>query len=151
MLHIIKIKNINYFMKKLKKGIISSLAKILATVDTSKMSSDSRIAIVRNFIATKLVANEIAMLEEETSKKLITDEFKGLQVKENKTEEETKLFAKLTEQINKEYIDILSSNLNEEVDIDLKTMSEDDFDKLIGEIVDLKPNQFDLIHEVLVK
>ena len=115
------------------------------------MSSESRVAIVRNFIATKLVANEIAMLEEETSKKLITDEFKGLQVKENKTEEETKLFAKLTEQINKEYIDILSSNLNEEVDIDLKTMSEDDFDKLIGEIVDLKPNQFDLIHEVLVK
>lgn len=138
-------------MEKLKKGIISSLAKILATVDTSKISSDSRIAIVRNFIATKLVANEIAMLEEETSKKLITDEFKELQVKENKTEEETKLFAKLTEQINKEYIDILSSNLNEEVDIDLKTMSEDDFDKLIGEIVDLKPNQFDLIHEVLVK
>lgn len=138
-------------MEKLKKGIISSLAKILATVDTSKMSSESRVAIVRNFIATKLVANEIAMLEEETSKKLITDEFKGLQVKENKTEEETKLFAKLTEQINKEYIDILSSNLNEEVDIDLKTMSEDDFDKLIGEIVDLKPNQFDLIHEVLVK
>ena len=137
-------------MKKLKKGIISSLAKILATVDTSKMSSDSRIAIVRNFIATKLVANEIAMLEEETSKKLITDEFKELQAKENKTEEEIKLFAKLTEQINKEYIDILSSNLNEEVDIDLKTMSEDDFDKLIGEIVDLKPNQFDLIHEVLV-
>ena len=138
-------------MEKLKKGIISSLAKVLATVDTSKMSSDSRIAIVRNFIATKLVANEIAMLEEETSKKLITDEFKELQVKENKTEEETKLFAKLTEQINKEYIDILSSNLNEEVDIDLKTMSEDDFDKLIGEIVDLKPNQFDLIHEVFVK
>ena len=138
-------------MEKLKKGIISSLAKILATVDTSKISSDSRIAIVRNFIATKLVANEIAMLEEETSKKLITDEFKELQVKENKTEEETKLFAKLTEQINKEYIDILSSNLNEEVDIDLKTMSEDDFDKLIGEIVDLKPNQFDLIHEVFVK
>ena len=138
-------------MEKLKKGLISSLAKILATVDTSKISSDSRIAIVRNFIATKLVANEIAMLEEETSKKLITDEFKELQVKENKTEEETKLFAKLTEQINKEYIDILSSNLNEEVDIDLKTMSEDDFDKLIGEIVDLKPNQFDLIHEVFVK
>ena len=137
-------------MKKLKKGIISSLAKILATIDTSKMSSDSRVAIVRNFIATKLVANEIAMLEEETSKKLITDEFKELQAKENKTEEEIKLFAKLTEQINKEYIDILSSNLNEEVDIDLKTMSEDDFDKLIGEIVDLKPNQFDLIHEVLI-
>lgn len=138
-------------MEKLKKGLISSLAKILATVDTSKMSSDSRIAIVRNFIATKLVANEIATLEEETSKKLITDEFKELQAKENKTEEEIKLFAKLTEQINKEYIDILSSNLNEEVDIDLKTMSEDDFDKLIGEIVDLKPNQFDLIHEALVK
>lgn len=137
-------------MKKLKKGIISSLAKILATIDTSKMSSDSRVAIVRNFIATKLVANEIAMLEEETSKKLITDEFKELQAKENKTEEEIKLFAKLTEQINKEYIDILSSNLNEEIDIDLKSMSEDDFDKLIGEIVDLKPNQFDLIHEVLV-
>lgn len=138
-------------MEKLKKGIISSLAKILATVDTSKMSSESRVAIVRNFIATKLVANEIATLEEETGKKLITDEFKELQAKENKTEEEIKLFAKLTEQINKEYIDILSSNLNEEVDIDLKTMSEDDFDKLIGEIVDLKPNQFDLIHEVLVK
>lgn len=137
-------------MKKLKKGIISSLAKILATVDTSKMSSESRVAIVRNFIATKLVANEIATLEEETGKKLITDEFKELQAKETKTEEETKRFTELTEQINKEYVDVLNSNLNEEVDIDLKTMSEDDFDKLIGEIVDLKPNQFDLIHEVLV-
>ena len=30
-------------------------------------------------------------------------------------------------------------------------MSEDEFDKLIGDIIDLKPNQFDLIHEVLVK
>jgi hypothetical protein len=138
-------------MEKLKKGIISSLAKILATVDTSKMSSESRVAIVRNFIATKLVANEIATLEEETGKKLITDEFKELQAKETKTEEETKRFTELTEQINKEYVDVLNSNLNEEIDIDLKTMSEDDFDKLIGEIVDLKPNQFDLIHEVLVK
>ena len=137
-------------MQKLKKGIISSLAKILATVDTSKMSSESRVAIVRNFIATKLIANEIATLEEETGKKLITDEFKELQEKETKTEEETKRFTELTEQINKEYVDVLNSNLNEDVDIDLKTMSEDDFDKLICEIVDLKPNQFDLIHEVLV-
>ena len=138
-------------MQKLKKGIISSLAKVLATVDTSKMSSESRVAIVRNFIATKLVSNEIATLEEETSKKLVTNEFRELQAKENKTEEETTHLSELTNQINKEYIDILSSNLNEEVDIDLKTMSEDEFDKLIGEITDLKPNQFDLIHEVLVK
>lgn len=48
-------------MQKLKKGIISSLAKVLATVDTSKMTSESRVAIVRNFIATKLIANEIAI------------------------------------------------------------------------------------------
>ena len=73
-------------MEKLKKGIISSLAKVLATVDTSKMTSESRVAIVRNFIATKLVANEIATLEEETGKKLVTDEFKDLQAKETKTE-----------------------------------------------------------------
>lgn len=138
-------------MEKLKKGIISSLAKVLATVDTSKMTSESRVAIVRNFIATKLIANEIATLEEETSKKLITDEFRDLQAKEVKTEEETTRFSELTNQINKEYIDVLNSNLSEEIEIDLKTMSEDDFDKLIGEITDLKPNQFDLIHEVLVK
>lgn len=138
-------------MQKLKKGIISSLAKLLATVDTSKMTSESRVAIVRNFIATKLIANEIATLEEETSKKLITDEFRDLQAKEVKTEEETTRLTELTNQINKEYIDVLNSNLSEEVDIDLKTMSEDDFDKLIGEITDLKPNQSDLIHEVLVK
>ena len=138
-------------MQKLKKGIISSLAKLLATVDTSKMTSESRVAIVRNFIATKLVANEIATLEEETSKKLITDEFRDLQAKETKTEEETTRLTELTNQINKEYVDVLNSNLSEEIEIDLKTMSEDDFDKLIGEITDLKPNQFDLIHEVLVK
>ena len=138
-------------MEKLKKGIISSLAKVLATVDTSKMTSESRVAIVRNFIATKLIANEISTLEEETSKKLVTNEFKELQAKENKTEEEAAHLSELTNQINKEYVDILNSSLNEEVEIDLKTMSEDDFDKLIGEITDLKPNQFDLIHEVLVK
>ena len=138
-------------MQKLKKGIISSLAKVLATVDTSKMTSESRVAIVRNFIATKLVANEIATLEEETGKKLVTDEFKDLQAKETKTEEETAHLTELTNQINKEYVDVLNSNLSEEIEIDLKTMSEEDFDKLIGEITDLKPNQFDLIHEVLVK
>ena len=138
-------------MQKLKKGIISSLAKLLATVDTSKMTSESRVAIVRNFIATKLIANEIATLEEETSKKLITDEFRDLQAKEVKTEEETTRLTELTNQINKEYVDVLNSNLSEEIEIDLKTMSEDDFDKLIGKITDLKPNQFDLIHEVLVK
>lgn len=137
-------------MKKLKKGIINSLVKILATIDTSKMSSESRIAIVRNFIAMKLISNEITTLEEETTKKLLTDEFKELQLKENKTDEELKYFAELTNQINKEFIEILNSSLNEEVDVDLKIISENDFDRLIGEILDLKPNQFDLIYEVLV-
>ena len=138
-------------MEKLKKGIINSLVKILATIDTSKMSSESRVAIVRNFIAMKLISNEISTLEEETTKKLITDEFKELQTKENKTDEETKKLNELTDQINKEYIDILNTTLNEEIEVDIKIISESDFDKLIGEIVDLKPNQFDLIHEVLVK
>ena len=121
-------------MEKLKKGIISSLAKLLATVDTSKMTSESRVAIVRNFIATKLIANEIATLEEETSKKLITDEFRDLQAKEVKTEEETTRLTELTNQINKEYVDVLNSNLSEEIEIDLKTMSEDDFDKWLDSI-----------------
>ena len=138
-------------MEKLKKGIINSLVKILATIDTSKMSSESRVAIVRNFIAMKLISNEISTLEEETTKKLITDEFKELQTKENKTDEETKKLNELTDQINKEYIDILNTTLNEEIEVDIKIISESDFDKLIGEIVDLKPNQFDLIHEVFVK
>lgn len=138
-------------MEKLKKGLISSLAKILATIDTSKMSSESRVAIVRNFIAMKLISNEISTLEEETTKKLITDEFKELQTKENKTDEETKKLNELTDQINKEYIDILNTTLNEEVEVDIKIISESDFDKLIGEVTDLKPNQFDLIHELLVK
>lgn len=138
-------------MQKLKKGIINSLVKILATIDTSKMSSESRVAIVRNFIAMKLISNEISTLEEETTKKLITDKFKELQTKENKTDEETKKLNELTDQINKEYIDILNTTLNEEVEVDIKIISESDFDKLIGEIVDLKPNQFDLIHEALVK
>ena len=138
-------------MQKLKKGIINSLVKILATIDTSKMSSESRVAIVRNFIAMKLISNEISTLEEETTKKLITDEFKELQTKENKTDEETKKLNELTDQINKEYIDILNTTLNEEVEVDIKIISESDFDKLIGEVTDLKPNQFDLIYELLVK
>ena len=138
-------------MEKLKKGIINSLVKILATIDTSKMSSESRVAIVRNFIAMKLISNEISTLEEETTKKLITDEFKELQTKENKTDEETKKLNELTDQINKEYIDILNTTLNEEVEVDIKIISESDFDKLIGEVTDLKLNQFDLIHELLVK
>jgi len=138
-------------MQKLKKGIIKTLNIILATIDTTKLKSEVRIALVRNYIITKTIANELSTLEEETVKKIITDEFKELQSKENKTEQDTIHLNELSNQINKEYIDILSSSLNEEVDIDLKTMSEDDFDKLIGEITDLKPNQFDLIHEVLVK
>ena len=138
-------------MQKLKKGIIKTLNIILSTITTTKLESEVRIALVRNYIITKTIANEISTLEEETVKKIVTDEFKELQAKENKTEEETIHLSELTNQINKEYIDILNSSLNEEVDIDLKTMSEDEFDKLIGEITDLKPNQFDLIHEVLVK
>lgn len=138
-------------MQKLKKGIINSLVKILATIDTSKMSSDSRVVIVRNFIAMKLISNEISTLEEETTKRLITDEFKELQTKENKTNEEAKKLNELTDQINKEYIDVLNTVLNEEVEVDIKIISESDFDKLIGEVTDLKPNQFDLIHELLVK
>ena len=138
-------------MQKLKKGIIKTLNTILSTIDTTKLESEVRITLVRNYILTKTIANELSTLEEETVKKIITDEFKELQSKENKTEQDTIHLNELSNQINKEYADILSSSLNEEVDIDLKTMSEDDFDKLIGEITDLKPNQFDLIHEVLVK
>ena len=138
-------------MQKLKKGIIKTLNTILSTIDTTKLESEVRITLVRNYILTKTIANELSTLEEETVKKIITDEFKELQSKENKTEQDTIHLNELSNQINKEYVDILSSSLNEEVDIDLKTMSEDDFDKLIGEITDLKPNQFDLIHEVLVK
>lgn len=138
-------------MQKLKKGIIKTLNIILATIDTTKLKSEVRIALVRNYIITKTIANELSILEEETVKKIVTDEYRELQAKENKTEEETIHLSELTNQINKEYIDILNSSLNEEVDMDLKTMSEDEFDKLIGDITDLKPNQFDLIHEVLVK
>lgn len=138
-------------MQKLKKGIIKTLNTILSTIDTTKLESEVRITLVRNYILTKTISNELSTLEEETVKKIITDEFKELQSKENKTEQDTIRLNELSNQINKEYVDILSSSLNEEVDIDLKTMSEDDFDKLIGEIVDLKPNQFDLIHEALVK
>ena len=138
-------------MQKLKKGIIKTLNTILSTITTTKLESEVRIMLVRNYIITKTIANELSTLEEETVKKIVTDEYRELQAKENKTEEETIHLSELTNQINKEYIDILNSSLNEEVDIDLKTMSEDEFDKLIGEITDLKPNQFDLIHEVLVK
>ena len=138
-------------MQKLKKGIIKTLNTILSTIDTTKLESEVRITLVRNYILTKTIANELSTLEEETVKKIITDEFKELQSKENKTEQDTIHLNELSNQINKEYADILSSSLNEEVDIDLKTMSEEAFDKLIGEVTDLKPNQFDLIHEVLVK
>lgn len=138
-------------MQKLKKGIIKTLNTILSTITTTKLESEVRIALVRNYIITKTIANELSILEEETVKKIVTDEYRELQAKENKTEEETIHLSELTNQINKEYIDILNSSLNEEVDMDLKTMSEDEFDKLIGDITDLKPNQFDLIHEVLVK
>ena len=138
-------------MQKLKKGIIKTLNTILSTIDTTKLESEVRITLVRDYILTKTISNELSTLEEETVKKIVTDEFKELQSKENKTEQDTIYLNELSNQINKEYVDILSSSLNEEVDIDLKTMSEDDFDKLIGEVTDLKPNQFDLIHEVLVK
>ena len=138
-------------MQKLKKGIIKTLNTILSIIDTTKLESEVRITLVRDYILTKTISNELSTLEEETVKKIVTDEFKELQSKENKTEQDTIYLNELSNQINKEYVDILSSSLNEEVDIDLKTMSEDDFDKLIGEVTDLKPNQFDLIHEVLVK
>ena len=138
-------------MQKLKKGIIKTLNTILSAIDTTKLESEVRITLVRNYILTKSISNELSTLEEETVKKIVTDEFKELQSKENKTEQDTIRLNELSNQINKEYVDILSSSLNEEVDIDLKTMSEEAFDKLIGEVTDLKPNQFDLIHEVLVK
>ena len=138
-------------MQKLKKGIIKTLNTILSAIDTTKLESEVRITLVRNYILTKSISNELSTLEEETVKKIVTDEFKELQSKENKTEQDTIRLNELSNQINKEYVDILSSSLNEEVDIDLKTMSEEDFDKLIGDVTDLKPNQFDLIHEVLVK
>ena len=74
-----------------------------------------------------------------------------MQAKENKNEEETKLFNTLTEQVNKEYIDILNPVLNEEIEVDLKEISEDEFDKLVSGISNLNLSQFDLLHELLIK
>ena len=57
----------------------------------------------------------------------------------------------MTEQINKEYIEVFNPILNEEVELDLKLIDEDNFDKLVSGISNLNLNQFDLLYELLVK
>ena len=138
-------------MQKLKKGIIKTLNTILSTIDTTKLDSEVRVKLVRNFITTRIIANDLNLLEEDTVKKIVTEEYRTLQAKENKNEEETKLFNTLTEQVNKEYIDILNPVLNEEIEVDLKEISEDEFDKLVSGISNLNLSQFDLLHELLIK
>lgn len=138
-------------MQKLKKGIIKALNTILASTDTTKLDSDVRVKLVRNFIITRIIANELNTLEEETVKKIVTDEYRELQAKENKTDNEIKTFNTLTEQVNKEYIDILNPVLNEEIEVDLKQISEEEFDKLVSGIANLNLTQFDLLHELLVE
>lgn len=138
-------------MQKLKKGIIKALNTILASTDTTKLDSEVRVKLVRNFITTRIIANDLNLLEEDTVKKIVTEEYRTLQAKENKNEEETKLFNTLTEQVNKEYIDILNPVLNEEIEVDLKEISEDEFDKLVSGISNLNLSQFDLLHELLIK
>ena len=138
-------------MQKLKKGIIKALNTILASTDTTKLDSEVRVKLVRNFITTRIIANDLNLLEEDTVKKIVTEEYRTLQAKENKNEEETKLFNTLTEQVNKEYIDILNPVLNEEIEVDIKEISEDEFDKLVSGISNLNLSQFDLLHELLIK
>lgn len=138
-------------MQKLKKGIINSLAKVLATVDTSKMSSDSRIAIVRNFIATKLVAKEVEEAKKQAAEKLITEDFKELQNKNDKTDDEKVKLAELEQSINVEFSEIINPILEEDAEIDIKKISEEDFDKVIEGTSNMNLAQLDLLHELIVE
>ncbi|WP_321437245.1 hypothetical protein [uncultured Bacteroides sp.] len=138
-------------METFKKGMVNLMGELLAVVNVAQMSSTGRVAITRNFMAAKKVAKEIAEARKEASEKLLTEEFQELMQKEEKTEEEKARFAELENMINAEGAEILNPILDEEVEIDIKKISEEDFDKIIEGTESMNLAQLDFLHELIVE
>ena len=133
----------------MKKGEITLLCDLLAAVNVAQMSAAGRVAITRNFMSTKKVAKEVEEAKKQAAEKLITDEFKELQNKEDKTDEEKAKLSELEQSINRDFSEILNPILLEDYELELKMIDENDFDKLI-ESSNLNQNQFDFLHDKIV-
>lgn len=133
----------------MEKGEITLLCDLLAAVNVAQMSAAGRVAITRNFMATKKVAKEVEEAKKQAAEKLITDEFKELQNKEDKTDEEKAKLSELEQSINRDFSEILNSILLEDYELELKMIDEADFDKLVG-CSTLNQNQFDFLHDKIV-
>jgi len=138
-------------MEILKKGMVDLMCNLLSVANVAQMSSAGRVAITRNFMTAKKVAKEIAEARKAASEKLLTDEFKELLQKEDKTKKEQDYFNKMECSINAEEAESLNPIINEEVEIDIKKISEADFDKMIEGTESLNLAQLDFLHELIVE
>lgn len=135
----------------MKKGEITLLCDLLAAVNVAQMSAAGRVAITRNFISTKKVAKEVEEAKKQAAEKLITEDFKELQNKNDKTDDEKVKLAELEQSINVEFSEIINPILEEESEIDIKKINEDDFDKVIEGTSNMNLAQLDLLHELIVE
>ena len=121
-------------MKTLKKSEVRVLAQVLAGIKLEDLPKECRASFTRNYLVCRTVTRELEDLQTEASDRLFTEEYKTLSQKENRTAEETDIFNKLTESINKEFADIMDPIVSEKVTLKFTPMTDDQFDKLCEDI-----------------
>ena len=133
-------------MKKLE---ILDLFDLIKSIDTDKLEGNTRICIVRNYMLLSGIVEEFERYKIKVAEKLITKEFKELQANDKRNEKEELRFKELNESLNKEFIDIINPTLSEECEIELKNISEKDFDSIIN-VCTFSNEQFRYLHNAIV-
>lgn len=135
----------------MKKGTIEAITEALEFVNTSSLTSDARKAIARNYINLSSIAKDVREKRTAASKKITPARVSELQKLEKRTESENIELDNLMRIASTEFAEVLTPLLDEEVEVNLTTISEEDFDSLVSESKDLRLRGFALLHEHLVQ
>lgn len=137
-------------MKKVKKNQVKILSQILGVLKPEGLHEEVRAVIGRNYIASRTVVRELESSQEDLSKQLITDRFKELNTKEDRTADEEVEFNTLSKSINKTFADVMDPLLDEECELNATPISQSQYDKLMDNPGSLTYGELGFIYELLV-
>ena len=137
-------------MKVFKKSEVRALVQVMAGIKLANMTSEVKVPLTRNFVRLRSVVKEIEDIQKDTSDKLLTEEYKVLSEKQDRTSEEETRFAELNESINKDYAAVVEPIFNEDCEIDIQYITEKQYDKFI-EKFELELAIAGIIHDNFVK
>ena len=137
-------------MKTFKKSEVRALVQIMAGIKLANMTSEVKVPLTRNFVRLRSVVKEIEDIQKDTSEKLITEDYKLLSEKRDRTSEEETIFTEMSESINTDYAAVIDPILKEECEIDIHFITDKQFDKFV-EKFDLELAIAGIIYDNFVK